>query len=154
MRKVSGSVRILRCESCEAKFPVFEHEIESDAQAIGLYSAALCNGKDLLLLELDPIEWNDARTGKLVRLPERLLIDASLRKDYRLTHILRVDFPVPQSDGLSFDEFRKKYRAPTVVYACPCCENGEARSISEVTAREFIESGGSIVALEEITLAS
>jgi hypothetical protein len=151
-KPVRGSVKILRCGKCEMDFPIFDFEVESDADAIGLYSAGECGGDKLLLIDLDLEEWKSAQAGGMRELPPRLLRLAG--QGYRLWHVLRVEKPPLPSAGFSFGEFRQQYKAPTVVYACPCCDDGEATMRSEMTPNDYMRAGGQIIAVEPLVLMS
>jgi len=83
-----GSIRLLSCNVCRAEFPIFEYEIESDADAIGLCSAARCDGGGLILLYLEMKEWQAVQVGKIMKPPHRFLHMIG-DGDYRFTHILR-----------------------------------------------------------------
>lgn len=150
-KTVRGSVRILSCNACAAEFPMFDFEVESDADAIGLCSAGKCSGGSLILIELDFDEWQAVQSGELREVPSRfsqVIGDG----DYRLAHILRVEQSSSPPADVSFSEFRQKYKAPTVVYSCPCCSSGEAISRSEMAAGEYIDSGGQILAASPLVL--
>lgn len=149
-KPVRGSVRILLCDTCGTEFPIFDFEVESDTDAVGLYSAGTCDGGKLLLIDLSLEEWKAAQSGSLSELPSRL--SSEVGQDYRLTHVLRVVQPVLPSAGGSFAEFRQQYKAPTVVYSCPCCGRGEAMTRSEVTPADYVRAGGQIAAVEPLTL--
>lgn len=149
---VQGSVRILLCSKCGVDFPIFDFEAESDTDVVGLYSAGTCGGEKLLLVDLSLEEWHAVQDGRLRELPSRLSRFAG--QGYRMAHVLRIEQPIVPSAGGSFSDFRQLYKAPAVVYSCPCCNGGEALTRSEVTPAEYVESGGQIVAIEPLTLAA
>lgn len=151
VKPVRVSVKILRCDKCEMDFPIFEFEVESDADAIGLYSAGKCGDNKILLIDLSLDEWKLVQAGSMRELPPRLLPLAG--QDYRLTHVLRVEKPPLPSAGISFGEFRQHYKAPTVVYSCPCCAEGEALMRSEMTPNDYVRAGGQIMAVEPLVIA-
>jgi hypothetical protein len=151
-KPVTGSVRVLACSACNAEFPVFDYEVESDADAIGLYSAGICNG-GLVLLELSFEEWRAAQSGHLQEIPSRLL-KGTAKESYQFAHILRVETPPLPAAGGSFADFRQEYKAPTVVYSCPCCNVGEATTRREITPEEYVKNGGEITALPPLTLVT
>jgi hypothetical protein len=149
-KPVKGSVHVLNCVACDANFPVFGYEVESDADAFGLQSAGICNG-DLVLLELSFEEWQATQSGQLREIPSRLSGDFT-KQGYRFAHILRIETPPLPASGTSFADFRQAYSAPTVVYSCPCCEKGEAIAQFEVTSADYIKSGGKINVLPPLIL--
>jgi hypothetical protein len=149
-KPVRGSVKILACNQCGIDFSIFDFEVESDADVAGLYSAGTCGGKKLALIDLNFEEWKAVQSGDLRELPLRFL--PLLENDYRLNNILRVDQPILPQAGGSFAEFRKSYKAPSVVYSCPCCGAGEAVERSEMTPADYTKSGGQIMAIEPLAL--
>lgn len=151
-KPVRGSVKILLCRKCGADFPIFDYEVESDAEAVGLYSAGTCGGDNLLLVDLTLEEWKQAKDGNLQELPSRFFSVAG--HDYRLTHVLRVEQSAVPPAGVSFAEFRQEYKTPTVVYSCPCCDKGEAVSRVEITSRDYLNSEKKIIAIEPLLLVS
>lgn len=140
---VHGSVAIVTCRSCRASLPLFEFEMESDTGAVGLCSAGRCNSLDIVIAETTLDEWKAMQSGELSTLPLRL----SGFPDFHVLHIKRIEqSPDPQA-GISFYEFRNIYKPPVIVYACPCCTDGEAVKTQEVTIPEFEKRGGHIVAV-------
>ena len=151
-KPVRGSVRMLLCEKCGVDFPIFDYEVESDTDVVGLYSAGTCGGDNLLLIDLSLEEWKAAKAGNLHEIPSRF--SQVIGQDYRLTHILRVEQPAVPAAGSSFTEFRQQYQAPTVIYSCACCGKGEAVTRSEISASDYVNSGRKIIAMEPLVLIS
>lgn len=150
MKHVRGSVRLLFCDKCGADFPIFDYEVESDTETIGLYSAGTCDGENLLLIDLSLEEWRAAQDGSLKELPSRYA--QAIEGDYRLTHILRVEQATIPPAGNSFADFKRHYRAPKVVYLCPCCGEGESVTKSEILASDYMKAGGKIIATDPLVL--
>lgn len=151
-KQVRGTVKLLFCEKCGAEFPVFDYELESDTDAVGLYSAGTCGGGSLILIDLDFEEWKAAQAGKLKQLPARFAHLAD--RGFRMTHIVRVEQPDLPAAGGSFAEFRQAYQSPVVIYSCPCCGGGEAVAQSEVSVAEYVNAGREIHAIEPLRLNS
>ena len=145
---VRGSVAIVTCRTCQASLPIFEFEVESDTGAVGLCSAAKCNGLVIVIAETTLDEWKAIQSGRLETLPSRL----SGFSGFNVLHIKRIEESPDPPAGIPFSEFRKLYVAPVVVYACPCCTDGEAIKTREMTTPEFEEMGGRIVALGNLVV--
>lgn len=145
---IRGSVVIVTCRACQASLPLFEFEVESDTGAIGLCSAARCNGLDVVIAETTADEWAAMQSGELSTLPTRL----GRFGDFSVLHIMRVERSPDPPAGISFSEYRKIYKPPVVVYACPCCVQGEAFRNRELTIAEFEKIGGKIIALGDIVV--
>ena len=142
-RVIRGSVAIVICRTCRASFPFFEFEVESDTGAVGLCSAAQCNGSDIVIAETTLDEWKAMQSGGMSTLPSRI----NGFHDFHVLHVKRVENSQNPPAGASFSEFRRLYTPPVVVYACPCCAGGEAVKDREMTVPEFESMGGRIVAL-------
>lgn len=145
---IRGSVAIVSCRSCQANLPIFEFEVESDTGEVGLCSAAKCNSLDIVIAETTLDEWKAMQSGGLLTLPSRL----SGFSDFNVLHIKRIEESPDPPAGIPFSEFRKLYTAPVVVYACPCCTDGEAVKTREMTIPEFEKMGGRIVALGNLVV--
>jgi hypothetical protein len=54
----------------------------------------------------------------------------------------------PSATSLSFQEFRKVYRAPVIYYRDIFQSGAEAREVSQVTLSEFEQAGGKLIVVE------
>ena len=147
-RIVRGSVAIVMCRTCRASFPLFEFEVESDTGAVGLCSAAKCNGLNIVIAETTVDEWKEMQAGALSALPSR--IDGF--SDFHVLHIKSIEKSSNPPAGISFSEFRRLYSSPIVVYTCPCCTDGEAIKAREMTISEFEAMGGRLVVLGSLVV--
>src|SRR5277367_3208604 len=120
---VRGTVKMIICQSCNSKMPLFAFETETDVGAVGLCSATRCNGLELIIAETTLDEWKQMKSGELQHLPARLS-DALDIRGLHVLHIVRVEEQPESAAGMPFSEFRKIYRRPRVIYSCPCCEKG------------------------------
>ena len=152
-RAIHGSVKIVTCRACQSSVPLFELEAESDTDTVGLCSAARCNSLDLVLSETALEEWQAAQSGEVPSLLSRLS-DLSGVKDLHILRIKRVEQSPDLPAGVPFSQFKKLYKPPVVIYACPCCLDGEASETREVLLSEFEEMGGRIVALGNLVVES
>lgn len=147
-KTVRGSVAIVTCRSCQASLPLFEFEVESDTGAVGLCSAARCNGLDVVIAETTLEEWKAMQSGSLSTLPSHL----SGFPGFHVLHIKYIEKSPSPPAGIPFSEFRKLYTAPVVVYACPCCTDGEAIKTQEMTISKFEEMNGRVIALGNLVV--
>ena len=148
--RFKGSVKIVVCQNCGERSPVFEFDSEMDTDNIGLCSASRCGEKNLVVAELTYEEWKDLRAENLPFLPDRA-IQGLANRDYNITRILRNEQPKLPPADLPFAEFRKQYKGPTAYYSCPCCESGEASLVEELTVPEFQARGGALLILGNIS---
>lgn len=140
---ICGSVAMVTCQTCHGSLPVFEFELESDLGAIGLCSAAECNGLNLVIAEVNIHEWQAMQDGKLRTLPDRI----GGFERFHVLHIKRIERSPDPPVGISFSEYRKIYKPSVVIYSCPCCAHGEALKDKELTIIQFEKLGGQITAL-------
>lgn len=148
---VRGSVKLITCQTCGSKIPLFEFETETDVDGVGLCSAARCNQMDLVIAEMTLDEWKSITTGELRQLPLRLATEVGAN-DHHVLHIKRIDQEALPAAGSSFSEFRKGYRPPSIIYECPCCDEGDGIETDELTISEFENLGGHIFSLGNLVL--
>lgn len=149
---VRGAVKMLVCQSCDSKIPLFAFDSETDVDAVGLCSATQCNDLRVAIAEVTLDEWMQMASGALTHLPSRLIHDSEI-KDFRVLHIKRIERGPAPPAGLSFSEFRKLYKPPVVIYACPWCDAGDAVESQEFPVSEFEAMGGEIIAVGHLTVA-
>lgn len=143
-RKVAGSVVQLRCNACERVFPYFRFEGEDDTDTIGLGSLTTCLKNELVIASFLPDEWNSLPQGGSARFEARVREELG-RDDLYVVRLLRTVPGGTSAAGVSFQDFRKHYRPPELVFSCPCCDQGESRVIEELTVQQFVRSGGRII---------
>ena len=131
--------------------PHFLFSGDEDADTAGLCSASSCNQNEVVIVEAEPNEWNDLEGTGASAIEERLAQQLR-RADFKVLRLLRVERENAPGTGLSFRDFKKGYERPVLVYSCACCGEGESRAIEELTAGEFQESGGRILATGRLTL--
>jgi hypothetical protein len=149
-RIVEGTILRLRCDACSSVFPHFLFSGEEDSDTAGLCSASSCEKDELVIAEAEPSEWNDlAHTDAAVgsKIAEQLQ-----RNDLKVVRLLRVERETGAT-GLSFSDFRKAYKPPTLIYSCACCANGESRAIEEITVEAFQKAGGRIITTGRLALS-
>ena len=151
MRKVTGDVQEIRCDACGAAIHNFLFAGEDDAETAGLCSAGRCNISDIVIAEATPEEWNAFDEDGLVILEERLTKKLNL-PGLKISRLLRVEQPNGSVAGRSFQHFLRVYKPPTLVYVCPCCEQGEARVAAKYTINEFHAGGGKLTIVGDISV--
>ena len=151
-RHISGTIKALKCRSCEATVHIVTFEGESDVDTIGLCSAGSCRGLDVVIVEANPAEWNELAAKNTSTLQSRIAEELR-RDDLYIVNILRIEDTNETLAATSFAEFRKAYRPPSIIYSCPCCSNGEAVETDELTVAAFKKMGGEVFAIGGISLA-
>jgi hypothetical protein len=148
---VRGSVKIVQCRECNSNMALFVFESETDVDSVGMCSATKCDGLSIIVAETTLDEWKDIESGKLSKLPSRL-IDNPAMNAFHILHIKRIEQSPQPPAGVPFSEFRRSYKPPAVIYSCPCCGDGDAVETQEVTLSEFEGMGGHIVALGNLVV--
>ncbi len=133
--------------------PRFEFECETDTGAVGLFSAAKCNGLDVVIGEVTLEEWTEMQSGRLLHVPARLSSALDIG-NLHVLHIRRIRQGALPPAGIPFAEYRKLYKPPVVIFSCPCCNGGEAIEVQELSISEFESIGGRVIALGKLAAAS
>lgn len=143
MRKVEGTVLRLRCDVCGSSFAHFVFSGEDDLETAGLCSASSCVQDEIVITQTDAREWRDLADGDVASVERRLARELA-RDDLKVIAVRRVEDHANEAAGMSFAEFRKVYRPPTLIYSCACCAQGESRMVEEITVSAFREGGGRV----------
>jgi hypothetical protein len=106
---------------------------------------------DLVIAETTLEEWKSMASGELRHLPQRLA-DEFGADDLHVLRIIRIDQALLPTVGISFSEFKKGYKFPSVFYSCPCCSGGAGVETDELTVSQFEKLGGRIIPLGNLIL--
>ncbi len=147
-RLVEGEVLKLSCSACAAEFPSFRFAGDTHAATTGLAAATSSSGNEVALAEMLPDEFRDQDFG-LVRFATR--ISQALERDFRAVSLIRVEDDNPNLKGLSFQDFRDRYRPLQLIFSCPRC-GGEAVEKESGSSTEFVSRGGSVTLLGDLSL--
>ena len=150
-RKVTGTVLKLRCAACGKVFPHFRFSGEDDTDTVGLYSLSNCNQDDLVIAEMTPSEWNGFEQNGAHEFESRIRHQLH-RDDLRLVRLVRTELPPVSGAGMSFQEFRKTYKALEEIFSCPCCETGESALVEELMIDRFRDLGGTITVVGSLSV--
>lgn len=140
-RKVEGSILRLRC-SDGTDFVYFQFSGENDVQTWQLDSLCSLGGNEVILAEMSDSEWGRLNEGGRKEFEKRISSQLG-RTDLRYVDLVRVVENGPQGGGISFQEFLKSYRRPSLFFSC-LEGDGESHVIEEMTPSAFIATGGSI----------
>ncbi len=143
-RKIAGSVLILRCEN-GSTFPHFQPSGDTDVETAGIGSLTSCDKNEIVLAEMTSREWTSIEKSGAEEFEKRISRELK-RDDLRFVHLLRAEERAPESKAMSFQDFRKAYRPPILVFSCACAD-GESRVTKEMSMEEFRASGGRVTTL-------
>jgi hypothetical protein len=143
-RKIEATVLLLRCLKCEAAFPHLLFSGEDDTATSGLCSLSTCKSNEVLAVEVEADEWRDLEGSGARALERRIGLHLN-RDDLRLIRLLRTEHVDSGGAGMSFQEFRRVFVAPALVFSCPCCPDGESRKLDELSIEAFTRSGGKVM---------
>jgi hypothetical protein len=147
LRSVTGTVVELQCSLCGKRFPHFIFSGDTDMVTSGLASVTSCELNEVVLAELNADQGGEGGAAFERRLSKQLN-----RNDMRVVHLLAVERTSPAYRGESFQEYRKRYTRPSLVYSCAYCAGGQSRSLGEATVEEFERSGGKISVVDDLGL--
>lgn len=151
LRRVSGTVVRLCCQSCHRTFPHFRFEGEGDADTAGLGSLSSCMENEVVIAEMSASEWNNSESSGAQKFQDRLSSQLG-RSDLRAVQLLRVHHSQSSPVSVTFQEFRKQFVPPQVTYSCPCCTHGESSEASQSVVEEYLRSGGHITLIGDLQL--
>jgi hypothetical protein len=119
---IEASVSVLRCEEGHTTRYLIFHG-ETDMVTAGLASLSSVSKDEIVVSELEPTEFTD-ETG----LAFQLRTNQSLgRHDLRFVRLRRVESNVSPGK-VSFQDFRKEYSPPDLIFACSQCGFGWRRN--------------------------
>lgn len=151
LRRVSGTVVRLCCQSCHRTFPHFRFEGEGDADTAGLGSLSSCIKNGVVIAEMSASEWNNFESSGAQEFQERISNRLG-RSDLRAVQLLRVHHSQSSPVSVTFQEFRKQFVLPQVTYSCPCCTHGESCEASQSAVEGYLRSGGNITLIGDLQL--
>ena len=150
-RKVTGDINEIRCNGCRSVFYCFMFSGENDTETSALCSATRCNTSEVTIAEATPDEWNAFDNGGFEAFEKRLTENLNI-PDLKVLRLLRMEQPNNSMERKSFQDFLQKYKLPSLVYICPCCENGEAHVVEAFTVNEFQSRGGGVIAIGSLSI--
>jgi hypothetical protein len=150
-RQVEGYIVTLQCAVCGRQFPHFRPAGDADTDTAGVGSLSSCEENTVVVAELSPTESNEFEGGGAKAFEERLAKQLG-RADLRSVRLLRVEKTELPAGGPSFQDFRKQYAPPILVYTCVCCLGGESKPIGELTVDEFRRNGGQVLMVAPLAL--
>jgi hypothetical protein len=109
----------------------------------GLGSVTSCERNEVVLAEVTADEWSHVGVDDWASFERRLSKQLG-RNDLRVVRLLSVQDKPTADRGESFQDSRKRYTPPILIYSCACCGGGRSRSVRQTTVEEFEQSGGKI----------
>ena len=119
-----GEIVISQCKRCDATFPVFIFVADTDMPITGCI-ALTAPGNRVLLTEQMPEESASE-------------VEERVGEGFRSVPVRYIEHPV--DPGLSFQEFRKRYKAPEPIYSCISC-GGDSKVVEKKTKEDFLADG-------------
>lgn len=141
-------ISILWCRSLTSgrEFPIAQFSADTDMATDGWASLTSVKRPEVIVTMGQPEE-SGGDAPALQRLESRIN-EALHRTDLRAAALVRVqDTP---STPMSFQEFRKVYRRPTLFFRDIFGGDGEAAVVREVTLEEFQKAGGVYAVLKSV----
>lgn len=136
---------ILWCRSLSTgrEFPVAQLSADTDTATNDLVSLTSTEKPEILVTTLTANEYKSGNEG-LLNCEARINKELG-RSDLRVAFLVRTEEMSPPAKGLSFREFKKRYKPALLFYRDLLTGSGEATVVREETEREFCASGGMLV---------
>lgn len=123
-----GEIEISQCQRCYEMFPVFTFVADTDMVTVGCV-ALTALGNQIALTEQRPDETIDE-------------LEARVGVGFKSVPVYYIDTLI--TPGLSFSEFRKRYKPPMPIYSCITC-GGDSNVVRKESKKEFLCYGTIIV---------
>jgi hypothetical protein len=150
-RTIEASVLLLRCSKCEAVFPHLVFSGEDDTTTSELCSLSSCNTNEVVAVEAEAGEWNDFEAAGARALEQRMRLHLN-RSDLRFIRLIRREQANSGASAMSFQDFRKVFVPPALVFSCPCCADGESQKQDELSIKAFARLGGKVTLIGRLCI--
>jgi hypothetical protein len=150
-RIIEASVLRLRCSKCETVFPHLLFSGEDDTTTSGLCSLSACNTNEVVAAEAEADEWSDFEGAGARALEKRVGLDLN-RGDLKLIRLIHIEHASGGGAGVSFQDFRRVFVPPSLVFSCPCCSDGESRKLDELSVEAFERLGGTVTLVGRLSI--
>lgn len=150
MTAIYDSILWLKSEKTGKKFPAVQFSADTDMATTGWVSLTSPINHDLVVATMTDDEFNHATEGSSGYLLLEARVNMALeRTDLRCTWLAAVVEPSYDIDiaTLSFQQFRKIARPPTLLYRDIYSDTTFATIESEVSRRDFEQKGGRFLVL-------
>jgi len=138
----------LESHSTGRRFPTVLFSADTDMATAGWESLTSISRHEVVVTQLTAEEFRATARDPSTYVQVENRVNATLgRDDLRVPWLVRVEERGPQGAGLSFQEFRKVYRPPRLLYRDILALDSLAEEQSRVSREEFEGSGGRLVVL-------
>ena len=148
MGTIEATITQLRCESCRFTSADVRFVGDTDMVTNGLATASSSKNMEVAVGRLATDDVGKGFDAAMEDFASR--VSSETGGDFRAVPIVgeRGGFkPV----GVAFQEFRRLYRAPEIIYRCPRC-GGEAVVTREMSPAQFEAEGGMIRSFDEVLI--
>jgi hypothetical protein len=151
VRQFEGTVVMLQCHHCRAVFPHFVFSGETDMETQGLRALTVCAQNRVVIAEETAADLKASSDRGADGFRERMF-EVLGRTDLCVVELLRTERAKSGPKPVSFQEFRKHYHPPKVIYSCCCCAGGEAETSDRLSVSEFRARGGELQVIGSLEL--
>lgn len=140
---------ILWFESRETgrRFPVAQFSADTDMVTAGWVSLTSIEAPEIVVMKMVPSEYSAGIPIAYEQVERR--VNASLgRGDLRASWLVEAVQQGPTGAGLSFQEFRKVYQPPRLLYRDIFADGSLAEEVAQVALSDFESSGGKVQCYE------
>ncbi len=141
--KLPGYIKWLKSKNTEKEFPIFIASADVDYVTDGLCAVTSIDEKLIVVGQANNEEYNlGPQEGEI--LFQKRANESLSRKDLRSVQVKEIKDRNKHLEGLSFQEYSRKYQEPEIVYSDPYDLNGISQVCREETIEEFMSGGGKI----------
>lgn len=143
---IEGTISILRCEGEGHSTPYLTFSGDTDMATAGLRCLSSIVLDEIVVAKMAPQEFDD-EGGKAFQGRINSLLD---RNDLRFVRLRRVEAATPPA-GSSFQDFRRTYAPPRLVFACPQCGLDAVTERSAMPS-DYKRAGGTLTVVADLEI--
>lgn len=144
---IDETILWLQSEATGRRFPTVQFSADTDMVTFGWISLTSISGHELVIAQMVPSE-HAAGARAAEELVEHRLNAALGRNDLRAVPLVRAEQRGPSGHGLSFQEFRRVYQPPRLLYRDIFADGSVAECVAESSVADFQSGGGRLLRYE------
>jgi len=146
---IYNTILWLESQRTGGRFPMAQFSGDTDMVTAGWVSLTSISCHEIVVTQLTAEESQASASEPSAYVQVENRVNAALgRDDLRIPWLVRIEERGSQAVGLSFQEFRKVYRPPRLLYRDILAPDSLSEELSRVSREEFESSGGRLVVYE------
>lgn len=149
MNSIYDEVLWLRSQATTKLFPIAQFSGDTDMVTAGWISLTSTERTEIVVTQLTAEEYGVKAKDPTRYLQAEQRVNSALKRvDLRCIWLVRAEQVGPSGKGLSFQEFRKVYRPPKLLYRDIFSSTSLAEVVNRATRAEFERDGGKLIVLQ------